>query len=183
MRLAAAIILLAAATSAAAQAPADLMSCVGIASDSDRLACYDRIMANASPAASAAATLRAAETTRLNTAVAAAAAVAAQQRAEADAGAKRAGFGAENVTSRADRFAPPPGQLQEVETGISDIMANNSGLGVFLLENGQLWKQVDTASTPNARIGDRVLLTRAPLGGYKLNFVKQKRWVLVKRVR
>ena len=168
---------------ATAQTPTGMMKCVAIARDAERLACFDAAMVNTSPEARGAAALRTAETARINAEEAAAAAVTARDRAESEAVARRDGFGAENVISRADRFAPPPGQLQEVETSITEMLTNTSGLGVFLLENGQLWKQVDTAGLPNIRVGDRVLMTRAPLGGYKLNFVKQKRWVLVKRVR
>ena len=182
MRFVIAAVLLVAAP-VAAQGTAGLTDCISIARDADRLACFDAAMANSSPQARAAAQARAAETARLNAAEAAALAVAVQKRAEAEAIAKRDSFGAESVVTRADRFAPPPGELQEVETGVAEVLTNTSGLGVFLLENGQLWKQVDTASRPNVRVGDRVKLARAPLGGYKLNFLKSKRWVLVKRVR
>ena len=182
MRFAAATLFFVAAP-AAAQVPAEMITCIAVARDADRLACFDAAMARTSTQARAAAEVRAAETARLKAEEAATLAVAAQKRAEAEATAKRDSFGAETVTTRADRFAPPPGELQEVETGITELLTNISGLGVFLLDNGQLWKQVDTASRPNVRVGDRVLLVRAPLGGYKLNFLKSKRWVLVKRVR
>ncbi len=182
MRFAAAMLIVVSAP-AMAQNPAALMHCVAIARDAERLACFDNAMVDSSPEARAAARVRAAETARINAEEAAAAAVVARQRAEAEARAKRESFGAEGVASRPERFSPPPGELQEVETGLTEMLTNSAGLGVFLLENGQLWKQVDTASLPNIRIGDRLLLTRAPLGGYKLNFLKQKRWVLVKRVK
>ncbi|KAB7644444.1 hypothetical protein [Polymorphobacter fuscus] len=166
--------MLAVSAPAAAQAPADLMAgCIGIARDADRLACFDAALAKVSPQARAASEARAVETARLKAAEAA-----------AEAEAKRDSFGAEGVAARGEkRFAPPPGEMQEVETAITEVLTNSSGLGVFLLENGQLWKQADTARLPNVRVGDRVKLTRGPLGGYKLNFLKQKGWVLVKRVR
>nr|WP_310523063.1 hypothetical protein [Polymorphobacter sp.] len=175
-------------TAAAAQKPADLLACAAIARDPERLACYDAAVADTSPQARAASQARAKETARIAAEEAAIAAAAAKVQAEADAvalaAAKREAFGAEAVVSRGNaRFAPPPGELQELETGLTEILTNTSGLGVFLLENGQLWRQVDTTSMPNIRVGDRVKLTRAPLGGYHLNFLKQKRRVLVKRVR
>ncbi len=175
------------AVPAMAQVPADLFKCATIARDADRLACYDDAVAAANPQARAAAEARAKESARIAAEEAAAAAVAAEAaakaKAEADAVARREAFGAEGVATREDRFAPAPGEIAEIETGLTEIMANRSGLGVFLLENGQVWRQVDTNSTPNIRVGDRVKLTRAPLGGYRLNFVKQKRWVGVKRMR
>ena len=176
------------AVPAMAQVPADLFKCATIARDADRLACYDDAVAAANPQARAAAEARAKESARIAAeeaaAAAAAAEVAAKAKAEADAVARREAFGAEGVASRGEeRFAPAPGEIQEIETGLAEILTNRSGLGVFLLENGQMWRQVNTGSTPNLRVGDRVKLTRAPLGGYRLNFVKQQRWVAVKRMR
>jgi hypothetical protein len=182
--VAAATVFAVAAAPVAAQVPADMMACVGIARDADRLACFDAALAKASPQAKAVAAARAAESAQIAAAEAAAAATAAKAKAEADAAKKAEAFGGESVASRGkERFAPPEGELQEIETGITEILTNQSGLGVFLLENGQLWRQVDTSPMPRVKDGDRVTITRAPLGGYRLNFLRSKRWVLVKRVR
>ena len=184
MRFIAATVLIVVAGPAAAQLPAEMMTCVAIPRDADRLACFDAAVAKVSPQARATADARAVETARINAAEAAAATAVAKTKADADAVAKAEAFGGEAVAARGkDRFAPPEGQLQEIETGVTEVLTNASGLGVFLLENGQLWRQVDTSSRPNVRVGDRVTVTRAPLGGYRLNFARQKRWVLVKRVR
>lgn len=184
MRFAAAAVIMFAATPLAAQVPAGMMACVSIPRDADRLACFDAAVAKGSPQARAAADARAAETARITAAEAATAAAAAKASAEADAARKAEAFGGEAVAARGKaRFAPPEGELQEIETGITEILTNQSGLGVFLLENGQLWRQVDTSPMPRVKDGDRVTVTRAPLGGYRLNFLRTKRWVLVKRVR
>jgi hypothetical protein len=179
MRRLAVPLLLFTATPSLAQSPAALMACVRIGSDADRLACFDREMANASPEARVTTDKRTAEAAT----AAAAAAVAAKARAEADAVATRDAFGAETLPKRADRPAASPAGVEAVETAITEMLTNASGLGVFLLDNGQLWKQVDTGRLPNPRVGDRVTLTRTNFGGYHLNFVRQKSWVLVKRVR
>jgi hypothetical protein len=188
MRVAIVVPLLLLATPVFAQTPADLMACVRTTSDAERLACYDRAMAKASPEARAASDKRAAEA-----AVVAAAAAktkaeadsrAAKAKADADAVAQQDAFGAEAVASRKDRYAPPAGEVQTIESTITELFTNTSGLGVFLLENGQLWKQVDTGRVPNVRVGDRISISRSGIGGgYHLNFLKQKSWVLVKRVR
>ncbi len=184
MRFAVGIVSLFVAAPLSAQIAPDVMACVAVPRDVDRLACFDAAVAKASPQARAAADARAAETARINAAEAAAAAAALAARAEADTAKKAEAFGGETVVQRGkDRFAAPEGELQAIETGITEILTNQSGLGVFLLENGQLWRQVDTAAMPRARPGDRVTVTRAALGGYRLNFVKQQRWILVKRLR
>lgn len=178
------------ATPALAQAPAAMMACVKITSDTERLACFDKAMASTSPEARAASEKRAAEAAVVAAAAAkaraeadAAKAQADAAKAEADAVAQRDSFGAEGVASRSTRFEPPAGELQEIETSVTELLTNASGQWLFLLENGQLWKQVDTSRVPHVRVGDRVKVARAALGGYHLNFLKQKVWVLVKRVR
>ena len=184
MRLIAATVMMLAATPAAAQLPAEVMGCVAISSDTDRLACFDAAVARVSPQARAAADARAVDTARINAAEAAAATATIAAKSQADAMAKVEAFGGEAVAARGKaRFAPPEGELREIETGITEILTNQSGLGVFLLENGQMWRQVDTSAMPRVKVGDRVTVSRAPLGGYRLNFVRQKRWVLVKRSR
>jgi hypothetical protein len=170
-----------------AQAPAAMMACVPIPTDSERLACFDKAMANTSAEARAASEKRAAEAAVLAAAAAKAAAeaeaAASKARAEAEAVAQRESFGAEGVAGKPNRYAPPAGEIQEIETAVAELYTNASGQTLFLLEDGHLWKQVDTSRVPNVRPGDRIKITRAGLGGYHLNFAKQKTWVLVKRVR
>lgn len=173
---------------AAAQAPAELLRCAAIPRDADRLACFDAAVLAGSPEARAAIERRAAESARLAAADAAAAAVAAEAKAKADAAARlvaqRESFGAENVAARsAERFVPDKNELQEIEASVTDVLKNVSGLDVYLLDNGQMWRQADTGGTPPVRAGDKVKLSRSALGGFHLTFLKQKRRVLVKRMR
>lgn len=176
------------AAPSAAQSAGELAACIAIARDADRLACYDAAAAKVSPAARAASEARARESARIAAEEAAVAAAAAKAKAEADAvaaaAARRQAFGAEGVTSRgAARFEPEPGEIIQIEAGIAEILTNRSGLGVFLLDNGQLWRQVDTGRLPNPRVGDRVEVERASLGGYQMRFLRQKQVVRVKRLR
>ena len=186
--IAAALMLLLPALPARAQKPADLLACATIPRDAERLACYDAAVAATSPEARAASEARARESARIAAEEAAVAAAAAKAKAEADARAaeiaKRENFGAEGVASRsAERFEPIPGELQQIEAGITEVLTNRSGLGVFLLDNGQMWRQADTVSLPNIRPGQRVVIARAVLGGYQLTFVGKNRGTLVKRMR
>lgn len=185
---AATILLLVPVIPAHAQKPGDILACAAIARDAERLACYDAAVADASPEARAASKRRAEESARIAAEEAAAAAAATKVKAEADAvaaaKAKREAFGAETVVSRGEeRFAPPAGEIQELDAKVTEVLTNRSSQNVFLLDNGQMWRQVDAGSLPNIRPGDAVKLRRAALGGYDLVFTKQKRAARVKRLR
>jgi hypothetical protein len=177
------------ASPAAAQSAGDLINCIEIARDADRLACYDAAVAKVSPQAKAASEKRAKETARIAAEEAAAAEAAAKAKAEADAAARasqaKADFGAETVTSKklSERTQPAPDEIVKLDAKLSDILTNREGKYVFLLDNGQLWKQVSTESGLNFRPGDDVVVEKSILGGYKLSFKRIKRWVQVKRLK
>lgn len=177
------------AVPAAAQSTADLMSCLGIARDAERLACYDAAAANISPQAKALSEQRAKETARIAAEEAAAAEAAAKAKAEADAAARaaqaKADFGSEGVASKkvSERSKPAPEEIVKLDAKLSEILTNREGKYVFLLDNGQLWRQVSTEAGLNIRPGDDVVLEKSTMGGYKLNFTRLKRWLLVKRLR
>jgi hypothetical protein len=191
MRLAAfaVIIASAAAAPAAAQSAADLLSCIEIARDADRLACYDAAVAKVSPEAKALSEKRAKETARIAAEEAAAAEAAAKAKAEADAAARaaqaKADFGSEGVASKkvSERSKPAPDEITKLDATLSEILTNKEGKYVFLLDNGQLWRQVSTEAGMNIKSGDAVTVEKAPMGGYRITFKRLNRWVLVKRLR
>jgi hypothetical protein len=171
---------------AAAQLPPAVLACAGLARDAERLACYDRAVEAVSAEARAAASARAAEAQQLAAAEAAAAkaaadaaAAAARAKAAADVEARKAAFGGEQI----GKPLVDPDEVTEVATTVTELLTNASGLGVFLLGNGQLWKQVDTTGLGRAKSGDAVVLSKGSLGGYRLTFTKSNRWVAVKRLR
>ena len=171
---------------AQAQLPPAMLGCASLARDAERLACYDRAVEAVSAEARAAASIRAAEAQRQAVADAAAAkaqteavAAAAKAQAEADREARKAAFGGEAIgKARLD-----PNEVTEVPAVLSELLTNTSGLGVFLLDNGQLWKQVDTTSLGRAKAGEAVGLSKGFMGGYRLTFTKSGRWVAVKRLK
>jgi hypothetical protein len=185
----AAVSAVAIASPVSAQTAGDLMNCIAIARDADRLACYDAAVATVSPQARALSEQRAKETARIAAEEAAAAEAAAKAKAEADAAARaaqaKADFGAETVTSKkvSERSRPDPDEIIKLDAKLSDILTNREGKYVFLLDNGQLWKQVSTEAGLNIRPGDDVVLEKSTMGGYKLNFKRIKRWLLVKRLK
>ncbi|MBC7520255.1 MAG: hypothetical protein H7268_04065, partial [Sandarakinorhabdus sp.] len=145
-------------------------------------------IAEFSPEARPASDPRPKEPARIPAEEAVVAAAAAKAKAEADAvpaaEARRNAFGAETVASRgAARFEPGPGEVRTIESTISETFKNSTGFSVFLLENGQLWREVDIPTPINARVGDKVIVEKTALGGYKLNFVRINRAILVKRLK
>lgn len=168
--------------------PRAMAECAVIARDAERLACYDAAIAQTSPQARAITERRAKESARIAAEEAAIAAAAARARAETDrlaaAEARRNAFGAETVTTRGGkRFEGSPDEIRTIDTTIAESFKNRDGFSVFLLENGQLWREVDLPTTLNTRAGDKVMLQHAPLGGYKMNFARLKREILVKRMK
>ena len=171
-----------------AQTAAELLACAVIARDADRLACFDAAVASSSAEARAISQKRAVESARIAAQEAAIAAAAAKAKAEADAialaEAKKKSFGSEGISALGiDRFAPDAGDLQEIDAKVTEVLVNRSQQNVFLLDNGMMWRQVDAGAIPTVRPDDEVKLSKVPLGGYKLFFVRSKRMVKVKRLR
>lgn len=178
---AAIVLLLAPLAPAHAQAPDGLTramtECAVKPRDAERLACYDAAIAETSAEARAIAQRRAEASAKIAAEEAAIAAAAAAKAAKDN-------FGDESVRSRGNaRFALPAGEIEKIESTLTEVLRNNTGFGVFLLENGQLWREVDKATSINARAGDAVVIERSALGGYKLRFVRLKRVILVKRMK
>lgn len=173
------LLLSALAAPAAAQAPSPaLLDCAAEADDAVRLACYDKVVAGMSGAAKAIAAKREAETAKLNAKRAEEAAAAAKLKAEADAKAKEQAFGGE-------RLNPGKGleQVDSLETTVGDVFTAKDGFAVFLLANGQLWRQTAGMPLPPVKAGDVVKIERGAISGYRMTLVRQARTVNVKRVR
>lgn len=167
------------AVPAAAQAPDPaLLECAGEPDDAVRLACYDKVVAGMSGAAKAIAAKREAETAKLNAKRAAEAEAAAKAKAEADAKAKEQAFGGE-------RLNPGKGleQAESLDSTVTDVFTAQDGMAVFLLANGQLWRQAAGLPLPPVKAGDAVKIERGAISGYRMTLVRQARTVNVKRVR
>ena len=156
--------------------PADAMlKCVAIADDAQRLACYDAAMASASAEARAAAAERQA-----------AAAEKARRDAEAAAQAKTDKFGAEGVPEEARSPAAKAADAERVdklEATVAEMLRDAVGNAIFILDNGQMWRQTDGLQLPPLRAGEPVRITRGMVGGYRLTLPKRNRAVTVKRMR
>lgn len=169
------ILLARAATPALAQpaerANAPFLSCARIAADAERLACFDRATAALSAEAARITAEREAESAKLR----AAEAEAARAAAEAE---QKARFGAEGLGS-----APDGTRLTELQATVQETFLDRAKLLVFLLDNGQVWRQTDGTFKSLVQPGSPVRVKRSAMGGYMLVIPSKGRSVPVRRVR
>ena len=164
----AACVLLGLPAVAAAQAPKALLDCTAILNDSERLACYDAAVKTFSAEARSVSETREAQAARL---AAAAAAATAAQKADS--------FGREGVkgSGRSD------GRIESVDSVLKEVLTDSVGKSVFILENGQIWRQADGFRLPNARAGAAVEIRRGAMGSYRLMVKGSNRVAQVVRMR
>ena len=149
------------ASVAQAQAPRALLDCTGILSDAERLACYDNAVKAFSSEARAVAERREAQSARL---AAAAAAAAVAQKSDS--------FGRVNEA-----------RIESIESTLKEVLTDSSGKSVFILENGQIWRQADGFRLPNAKPGAAATVKRGAMGSYRLLIVGSNRTAQVVRMR
>lgn len=153
---------------AAAQDLGAIERCVSIVDNEERLACYDAAVAAVSQRAREAIAQRQRE-----------AEAAAKAQAEQQARAQVEAFGAENVQGapRAEENA------RLLNAQIAEVLTDPLKRAVFVLSNGQMWRQTEGLSLPPVRAGDPVRIRRGAIGGYRLTLERQRRTVQVRRMR
>lgn len=171
LRIAVASVLAAAAVPALAQSQQDLLKCARIVSVNDRVACYDKVVAQLSAEAKRVVSEREVEAQKL----AAQEEAAAKARAESEA---RAKFGAEGLGT-----TPDGTRIEEISATVVEGFEDRQGQVVFLLDNGQVWRQTDGPYRGPVRPGVAVTVKRGKLGNYLLIFAGQNRSVPVRRIR
>jgi hypothetical protein len=171
-------LMLAAASSGAATAPAalttELSRCAAITSSEARLACYDAL-AGGKAGAAAAATKPAPVAVPAATAAAAAPAPAAPNAAAVDPIAEPKNFG----LSSAQLHAPPPGP-QSIEAHVSEVVVDSLRRNYVVLDNGQTWASMD--GELNLDKGEPVTIAHGALGSYVLKSAKSKLAYHVRRI-
>lgn len=157
------------APSALAQDLRAIERCADIAADAERLACYDREIATLSARAREAAARRQQEQ-----------AAAARAREEAQARSRVENFGAEAIA----RAVPEEDEeASTLEARLAEVLTDRNQRGIFILDNGQMWRQVHGAPPPLTKEGDPVRIRRGTLGSYRLTLQRQRRTVPVTRMR
>jgi hypothetical protein len=133
--------------------PGSLQACAAIKADSERYACYDREMAKLVPGAVVA------------TAGAAAVAPAAAPVLTPE---QRFGLSPAQADAKVSEVSAP-GSLESLEAKVSGIRNITNGRVLIDLDNGQVWRQVDTDVTVRLKPGDAVSIKRGTLGSYWLS--------------
>jgi hypothetical protein len=173
MRARAAIMLIAGCSClAVAQQPSDIARCTAIESDSERLACYDKLFTRPqkegqpAPGQPAAVASAAGGT--------AAEAAAAQAKAAEDFGLD----GRKPGEQPAEPKAP-----DQIQARVTQISTQPRGEAVLTLDNGQVWQQQEYDWHLAFKVGDEVIIKRGVLKSYRLQQQGNNRSTPVTRIR
>lgn len=162
--------------------PRVMLDCAREANDARRLACYDNAVAAVSAEAAALARQRAEAAARAQ--AEADAARKAQEAADAAAREKAriANFGAESLPAQA-RPDLDANIDQKLTAHLVEVLTTADKAAVFVLDNGQMWRQTTATFLPSVRPGDSVTLKRGALGAFRLVLDKSGRAYPVRRMR
>jgi hypothetical protein len=134
----------------APQAMTDVYACAQIQDDAQRLACFDRTVG----------ALQQAQTQGQVVAV---------DRAQA-AEIERDSFGF-NLPSLGRLLPDLDGgdnEIDDIQMTVARVSERNYGYHAFVMEDGQVWVQIEPDNARNVRAGDVVTIRRASLGSYRL---------------
>lgn len=154
----------------AVRAADDPRSCVSIADDASRLACYDRALGHSPAAKSAVATKASPAAPSPATAPAATkaapapTAAAAAKDPVAEFGLTEEARAAKDPVKAAEAAAAP----QSISARVVSVQLRKFGEFVVTLDNGQVWEQNEPQPSAIVRAGDTVAIKKALFGSYML---------------
>jgi hypothetical protein len=74
------------------------------------------------------------------------------------------------------------GSVEEVKAALAGVRLNAEAQGVFTLDNGQTWRQIDTTRLTGMKSGQTVTVKRASLGSFMLLRASGGAGIRVRRV-
>ena len=187
------ILLLSAAVLLSAPAQADpvrdalaqITKCADIAGAAERLQCFDTATSGAKSALAAPAGPAMEQT--------AAAQTDQKQAEETEGGGVLSWFGLSRPVTKPEQFGrppPPPNapkEIQEISANVLEFAKTVYGRSIFVLENGQVWKQVDgdqiEVKEPAKGETMKVVIETAVMGSYNLKVVGHTGTVKVRRIK
>jgi hypothetical protein len=149
----------------AGDASAEIARCTGIADSSARLKCFD----DAAPRASGAR--------------------AAPRSTEAPGRVDGYGFPAPDTVTREEDFGkpPPPPEITQITATVLELARTVRGRSIFILDNGQVWRQLDGDDTDVQDSGPgktmKVAIATGFLGNYNLTIEGRNALIRVRRVK
>lgn len=142
---------------AAQQAPSSpevltqVYNCAAIESDSERLACFDAAVGR----------LRQAEQTGDFAAV---------DRGRINEVERESfGFRLPSLSSLMPDFGGNRDEIEDVQLVVANVVQRANGYHAFVMENGQVWVQVEPESARNVREGTTVTIRRAAIGSFMMS--------------
>ncbi|MDZ4868437.1 MAG: hypothetical protein SGI91_14045 [Alphaproteobacteria bacterium] len=180
--LAAAVVIAAPAQADPARdALAEVAKCSDIPAAADRLQCYDAAAEGAKTAMSAPVQAPAQRQ---------ASAQPAQQ--EEEGGGVLSWFGLERPVTKTEDFGKPPmptgpKEINQISATVLEFAKNPYGRSIFILDNGQVWKQIDGDQTdvrdPSKNETMKVAIETGMFGSYSLTIAGRTGMVKVRRVK
>jgi len=179
---AAALISLPAQADPARDALAEISKCADIASAAERLQCFDTAVTGAKTALS----------TALQPVQEAAARTNQKPSEESEEGGVLSWFGLSRPVTKPDDFGKPPvptgpKEISEISATVLEFAKNPYGRSLFVLDNGQVWKQIDgdTSEVKDPSSGEtmKVTIETAFMGSYTLKVVGRTGIIKVRRVK
>lgn len=175
--LAAALVAGPAFADATRDALAEIAKCADVADAAERLKCFDAAMPRA----------------RNALAVPAPAAAAAPQASTKSGLLDWFGFARpEKPVTKPEEFGKPPpepgpGEITEITAGVIEFARTARGKALFVLDNGQVWRQIDSDGTtvfdPSPGRPMRVTVGRGALGSYNLEIEGRNGLIKVNRLK
>ncbi|MCC7249854.1 MAG: hypothetical protein IT473_14620 [Lysobacter sp.] len=140
-------------TTTAAQTPqalTEVYQCAAITPAEERLACYDAAVGR----------LRSAETQGRIVAV--------DREQAATIERESFGFHLPSLSRILPSLNGDSDEVEDVQLTVTRIRARADGTHSFVMDNGQVWTQVEPQDVRNVRAGDTITIERAALGSFRL---------------
>lgn len=162
----------------ARDALAVIAKCTEIATSAERLQCFDTAAAGAKSALAAPVQQTVAQTE--------------QAPGEEEEGGVLSWFGLSRPNTKPEDFGKPPvrtgpKEISEISAGVVEFAKNAFGRSIFILDNGQVWKQIDGDTTevkdPSRGEAMKVTIETGLMGSYSLRVEGRRGIVKVRRVK
>jgi hypothetical protein len=167
----------------ARDALAEITKCADIADAAERLKCFDAATVGAKtalaapPPAAPAAPVQQASV---------------QTEEKEEEGGVLSWFGLSRPVTKSEDFGKPskpvgPKEITEISAGVLEFAKNPLGRSIFILDNGQIWKQIDGDNTevaePKRGEAMKVSIETAVFGSYALRIEGRRGIVKVRRLK